>query len=137
MPISVSDIECPECSPMKKRAVSDHEVRSTSGVDEEGDPYSILAEISFFLITSQSEFAGSFSFQRDYRYQAKNAGRKRSCRRRAMEKVEMIIIDDLCRYLQDEPALKYFELTRDQLRGLANKILQRKIVEEKWEGQSY
>jgi tetratricopeptide (TPR) repeat protein len=102
-----------------------------------GDSDTIVAEISFFLLTSQSAFAGSFTYQKDFKRRNGLPAGRETYRNKAMEAVEGLILNELVACLGEEPAVKYFELTHEEIRNFARAILQRNVMEEKWDGQCY
>lgn len=102
-----------------------------------GDSDTILAEISFFLLTSQSAYAGSFTYQKDFKRRNGLPVSRETYRNKAIEEVEGLILNELVACLGEEPAVKYFELTREEIKSLAKAILQRNVMEEKWDGQCY
>jgi tetratricopeptide (TPR) repeat protein len=102
-----------------------------------GESDTILAEISFLLLTSQSAFAGSFTYQKDFKRRNGLPPGRETYRNNAMEAVDGLILNELIACLGEEPAVKYFELTHEEIRNFAGAILQRNVMEEKWDGQCY
>ncbi len=112
--------------------------KDASGLcQENGDCDSILAEISFFLLTSQSAYAGSFTYQKDFKRRNGLPVSRETYRNKAIEAVEGMILNELVASLGEEPAVKYFELSSEEIKTLAKAILQRNVMEEKWDGQCY
>jgi tetratricopeptide (TPR) repeat protein len=102
-----------------------------------GETYSIMADIHFYLATPYSAFAGSFVYQRELKYRATAAGSHISCRKKAMEKIESLVTDELLTYLAAQPALRAFQLRPDQMRNLAGSMLRKEILVERWQDRSY
>jgi tetratricopeptide (TPR) repeat protein len=102
-----------------------------------GDSDTILAEISFFLVTSQSAYAGSFTYQKDFKRRNGLPVSRETYRNKAIQEVEGLILNELVACLGEEPVVKYFELTVEEIKTLAKAILQRNVMEEKWDGQCY
>jgi tetratricopeptide (TPR) repeat protein len=103
----------------------------------DGDSDTILAEISFFLVTSQSAYAGSFTYQKDFRRLSGLPVSRETYRNKSLEAVESLILNELVACLGEDPAVAYFELTGEEIKTLAKAILQRNVMEEKWDGQCY
>jgi tetratricopeptide (TPR) repeat protein len=102
-----------------------------------GDSDTILAEISFFLLTSQSASAGSFTYQKDFKRRNGLPVSRETYRNKAIAAVEGLILNELVASLGNEPAVTYFELSGEEIQTLAKAILQRNVMEEKWDGQCY
>jgi tetratricopeptide (TPR) repeat protein len=102
-----------------------------------GDSDTILAEITFFLLTSQSAYAGSFTYQKDFRRRSSFPVGRETYRNKAIEAIEELVLNELVEFLGEEPSVKYFELTGDEVKTLAKAVLQRNVMEEKWDGQCY
>lgn len=111
------------------------DVLATAGTNRDSD--TILAEISFFLLTSQSAFAGSFTYQKDFKRRNALPVNRETYRSKAIDAVEGMVLSELVGCLHEDPAVKYFDLTDEEIKTLAKAILQRKVMEEKWDGQCY
>lgn len=90
-----------------------------------------------FFISANSAFGETKIFVEEYTYQASEADRKVSSRVIALEKVKRLLLEELGTYLESEPEVKNFHLTKDQIVILTAGIVSPEIIDEKWDGKKY
>lgn len=110
-------------------------VREVIPPEEQGQ--SILANIAFYLLTSSSALAGSFTYQMEARFQDGGAGKGDALRKRALDRIRGLLLDELCDCLEREPAVRRLHLSRDEIQVLSEQLLEKEILEERFEGNTY
>jgi tetratricopeptide (TPR) repeat protein len=115
----------------------DLEPRKPIESDANNNPQSILADIAFYLLTPDSAFAGSLTYQEEFDGQRGNSENRIPLRRKAMGKILSLVLDELSAYLEKQNVLKSFEFTPAQVRKIAERMLRKEIMEEKWDGHTY
>jgi tetratricopeptide (TPR) repeat protein len=93
--------------------------------------------LQFFLLDAVPAAAGEMTFEREYTYQAGEADSKLSCRAIALEQVKRLLLEELGTYLESMTEVKNSRLTKDQITTLTAGAVQARIIDEKWDGQTY
>ena len=99
--------------------------------------YRILANIAFYLMTSNSSFAGTLTFQKEQQLNVVALRGKDDFREQAIKRFEGMITGELCSYLRLEPAVKQLGMSPEELCNFSEKIVQREILEERLDGATY
>jgi len=91
--------------------------------------------ILFFIPTLTT--AETKTFIKEYTYQASEFDSKASSRTIALEQVKRLLLEELGTYLETSTEVKYFQLTRDQIKALSAGIVQTTILDENWDGKQF
>ncbi|MGD0591626.1 MAG: tetratricopeptide repeat protein [Bacteroidota bacterium] len=99
---------------------------------------------SLLIVISLPLFAGTKTFVREYTYKAGEADSKITSRSIALDQVKRILLEEIGVYLQssietkkEERDTSYKELTTEQVQSITAGITETKIIEERWNGDTY
>jgi tetratricopeptide (TPR) repeat protein len=90
-----------------------------------------------FFMSANFAFGETRVFVEEYAYQASEADSKLSSRVIALEQVKRLLFEKLGTYLESEPEIKNFHLTKDQIVIFSAGIVSAEIMNEKWDGKTY
>jgi tetratricopeptide (TPR) repeat protein len=96
----------------------------------------IFSFLSIILI-SNSTFAETKTFVKEYNYQASEVDSKLTSRSVALAQVKRLLLEELGTFLISESTVKNFELTKDQISSLTAGVVITVIIDEKWDGKTY
>lgn len=97
--------------------------------------YAVL--VTFLFGSVLSGFAETRIFIKEYSYQASELDSKVSSRTIALEQVKRLLLEELGTYLQSYTEVKNFQLNKDTVTALTGGIVQVKVIDEKWDGDTY
>jgi tetratricopeptide (TPR) repeat protein len=99
---------------------------------------------SLLIAISLPLFAGTKTCIREYTYKAGEADSKITSRAIALDQVKRILLEEIGVYLQssietkkEERDTSYKELTTEQVQSITAGITETKIIEERWNGETY
>jgi tetratricopeptide (TPR) repeat protein len=99
---------------------------------------------SLLIAISLPLFAGTKTCVREYTYKAGEADSKITSRAIALDQVKRILLEEIGVYLQssietkkEERDTSYKELTTEQVQSITAGITETKIIEERWDGETY
>jgi tetratricopeptide (TPR) repeat protein len=102
-----------------------------------GRNHAILADIVFLLVTPESAFAGSFTYQMEDTFGQETTGGLLSLRKRAMQRIYECVQKELQDFLSRDRTVRNYGLTHPQIYSLAKALIQTEIVQEKWDRKGY
>jgi tetratricopeptide (TPR) repeat protein len=108
-----------------------------STLSTRGEPHLILADIAYHVVTEDSTLEGSFTYRRQFTYEAIAECGELSFRARALDKVKRLIFEELMAHLAEKKAFGPLVLSGEQITRRAGEILKTEVLEEKWEGKTY
>jgi len=76
-------------------------------------------------------------FIREYTYQASELDSKISCRTNAIQQVKRLLLDELGTYLESHTEIENLKVTKDKINIYTAGVTQAKILNEKWDGETY
>ncbi len=97
----------------------------------------LLFLAGFFLLGADAPNPKSFTFVREYSYQAKDTDDQDSSRAIALQEVQKLLIEQWVDYLERAKKLRDLQLTREQVMARMAEGVAATIVEENWEGRVY
>jgi tetratricopeptide (TPR) repeat protein len=98
----------------------------------------IFLIIVLLLFTSFSPALAELkTFIKEYTYQAGEYDSKVTCRTLALEQVKRLLLEELGTYLVSETVVTNYQLSKDDIKVITAGVTQTKIIDEKWDGNSY
>jgi len=97
----------------------------------------IVLLMLFAYVIPNIAFAEMKTFIRDYTYQASEIDSKQSSRVIATEQVKRLLLEELGTYLESHTEVVNYELTKDEITTLTAGVVKTKILDEKWNGDTY
>jgi|GEM_PF-2098481 len=90
-----------------------------------------------FLISAAIVFAEIKSLIKEYTYQASELDSKTSCRAIALEQVKRELLEELGTYVESTTVVEDAQIEKDEIKTISAGVVQTKILDEKWDGQSF
>ena len=90
-----------------------------------------------FLISAAIVFAEIKSLIKEYTYQASELDSKTSCRAIALEQVKRELLEELGTYVESTTVVQDAQIEKDEIKTISAGVVQTKILDEKWDGQSF
>ena len=97
----------------------------------------VLVLILSFIFLTNTVSAETKTFIKEYIHYAGDADTKNSSRIISLRQVKRLLLVELSTYLENQPEIKNFQLTKDQITTLTAVMVSAEVIEDKWDGKAY
>jgi len=96
-----------------------------------------FACLLLFVTLSNSAFAETKTFIKEYTYQASELDSLSSSRMLALEQVKRLLLEELGVFLTSQTEVVHSQLTKDQILSITAGIVSATVLDEKWNGHQF